>query len=117
MDARAGYHRTETQPTQRVQALMAAGMLRYWGFTPWMVIFGAGVGKAHAVCFLRVPQTPVGVGYVTIESAAEFADGTLPAGCYIPIDYDQVGSLSNAVEPGWTIHDAWVPEKAYGQPL
>lgn len=98
-------------------ALTAAGMLRYWGFTSWLVIYGAGIGDAHAVCFLQVPRAPDGVGFIMLESPAEFADATLPAGYYIPIDYDHVGSLSNAVTPGWTMRDAWAPEKAYGQPM
>jgi hypothetical protein len=98
-------------------ALAAAGMLRYWGFTPWLVIYGAGTGDAHAVCFLQVPRAPGGVDFIMLDSPAEFADATLPAGCYIPIDYDHVGSLSSAVAPGWTMRDAWVPEKAYGQPM
>jgi hypothetical protein len=56
-------------------------------------------------------------GFIALESPTEFADATLPAGYYIPIDYNQVGSLSNAVEPGWAMRDAWVLERAYGLPM
>jgi hypothetical protein len=95
-------------------ALMAAGMLRYWGFRPWLVTYGGASGDGHAVCFLQVPQPPAIVGFITLDSPAELSGETLPAGVYVPIDYDDVGSLSSAVHPGWTLKSAWVPESVYG---
>lgn len=35
------------------------------------------------------------------------------SGWYIPIDYDSVGSLSNAVGEGWKLRAIWEPESIY----
>jgi hypothetical protein len=92
-------------------------MLLYWGFRPWLVTYGGATGDGHAVCFLKVSQTPAGVGSITVDSPVELQGETLPAGVYVPIDYDDVGSLSKAVEPGWTLKSAWVPESVYGMTM
>ena len=36
------------------------------------------------------------------------------SGKYVPIDYNKAGSLSNAVEEGWTLRSINIPEKARG---
>jgi len=42
-------------------------------------------------------------------------DGTeLKPGKYLPIDYDQVGGLTNAVEKHWKLRSIYIPEKAWG---
>jgi hypothetical protein len=96
-------------------ALVTAGLLRYWGFTSWVVSFGPEYGGGHAMCFLQLTEAPEGYGSITLDAPLDLRGQTLPAGTYVPIDYDELGSFSNAVEEGWKLRGAWVPEELYGQ--
>jgi hypothetical protein len=96
-------------------ALVTAGLLRYWGFTAWVVSYGPEYGGGHAMCFLQQTEAPEGYGSITLDAPLDLRGQTLPAGVYVPIDYDEVGSFSNAVEDGWKLRGAWVPEEIYGQ--
>jgi hypothetical protein len=42
------------------------------------------------------------------------AGGSLRAGSYVPIDYGNVGSLTNAVARKFRVEQVWVPEEIYG---
>lgn len=97
-------------------ALYTAGLLRFWGWEPYLGSFGpsqSGIG--HAVCLsYEEGNLPGNFTYFEVASWAA-DDGTpLKSGKYIPIDYDKVGSLSTAVEKGWTLRSIYIPEKAWG---
>ncbi len=89
-------------------ALMTAGMLRFWGIPVFIGSLSSSTGS-HAVAL--VPTTRIPPGAMTIDIPA---GGTLRAGSYVPIDYDHVGRLSNAVARRFTVERIWVPEEIYG---
>ncbi|MCX7023416.1 MAG: WYL domain-containing protein [Spirochaetes bacterium] len=96
-------------------ALYTAGLLRYWGWNPYIGCFApSATGTGHAVCLVREPgAVPAGFAFWTIEAWTS-EDGTeLSPGTYIPVDYDHVGSLSEAVEKGWKLQEIYLPEKAW----
>ncbi len=98
-------------------ALHTAGLLRVWGWEPYLGTLGpVGGGVGHAVCLsFEEGSFPRAYTWFQIESWTA-RDGTpLKAGRSVPIDYDHVGSLSNAVSPGWKLIDVFVPETALGQ--
>jgi len=99
-------------------ALYTAGLLRFWGREPYIGSLGpAGSGSGHAVCLsFEAGSIPAGYTRFTIEEAASWGPA-VKAGVYVPIDYDLVGSLSNAVKPGWKLRDIYVPERIWGQSM
>ncbi|MDX9958026.1 MAG: hypothetical protein AB7T74_06110 [Clostridia bacterium] len=97
-------------------ALYTAGLLRFWGWEPYLGSFGpAGNGIGHAVC-LSYEEGSFARTFTYYEVASWSSyDGTpLKSGKYVPIDYDKVGSLSTAVTKGWTLRSIYIPEKAWG---
>jgi hypothetical protein len=97
-------------------ALYTAGLLRFWGWDPYLGSFGpSGSGIGHAVCLsYEEGSFPGPFTYFEVTSWTA-DDGTpLKPGRYVPIDYDKVGGLTNAVEKGWTLRSIYVPEKAWG---
>lgn len=97
-------------------ALYTAGLLRFWGWEPYLGSLGpsrGGVG--HAVC-LSYEEGRFSGAYTYFEVETwTTEDGTgLKPGKYVPIDYDQVGGLTNAVEKGWKLRSIYTPEKAWG---
>jgi transglutaminase-like putative cysteine protease len=97
-------------------ALYTAGLLRFWGWEPYLGSLGpARGGVGHAVC-LSYEEGSFSGGYTYFEVEAwTTEDGTgLKPGKYVPIDYDQVGGLTNAVEKGWKLRSIYTPEKAWG---
>jgi len=100
-------------------ALYTAGLLRFWGWVPYIGSFAASKGSiGHAVCLsFEEGAFPKNFEYFDID-AWETVDGSpLPAGRYVPIDYDHVGSLSNAVGSGWKLRSVFIPERIWGLPM
>ncbi len=89
-------------------ALMTAGMLQFWGIPVFIGSLSSSTGH-HAIAL--VPTTRVPPGAMTIDIPA---GGSLRAGSYVPIDYEHVGCLSNAVAREFTVERIWVPEEIYG---
>ncbi len=97
-------------------ALYTAGLLRFWGWDPYIGSLGPSRGGiGHAVCLSYEEGSFSGLyTYFELESwVAEDGTGLKP-GKYVPIDYDQVGGLTNAVEKGWKLRSIYIPEKAWG---
>ncbi len=97
-------------------ALYTAGLLRFWGWEPYLGFLGpAREGVGHAVC-LSYEKGIISDGYTYFELGYSITvDGTeLKPGKYLPIDYDQVGGLTNAVEKHWKLRSIYIPEKAWG---
>jgi hypothetical protein len=97
-------------------ALYTAGLLRFWGWEPYLGSFGpSGGGTGHAVCLsYEEGSLPGNFTYYEVASWSTYDGTSLKSGKYIPIDYEKVGSLSNAVEKGWTLRSIYIPEKAWG---
>jgi hypothetical protein len=97
-------------------ALYTAGLLRFWGWEPYIGSLAASRGSTgHAVCLsFEEGAFPKGYTYFDIDEWTTEDGSPLPAGTYVPIDYDHVGSLSNAVGSGWKLRSVYIPEKAWG---
>lgn len=98
-------------------ALYTAGLLRFWGWEPYLGAFGpAGGGDGHMVCLsFEAGSFPKGYSYFDVTHATA-EDGTpLKSGRYVPIDYDKVGGLTNAVSPGWKLREFFIPESVWGR--
>jgi len=98
-------------------ALFTAGLLRYWGWNAEIAGFESpSRADGHAVAFVRVANPIPGIGSYTIVPEGAASDRGLRSGTYIPIDYDEVGSLSSAVGRGWRLVTLWEnPESLYGR--
>ena len=97
-------------------ALYTAGLLRFWGWEPYLGALGsARGGVGHALC-LSYEEGSFSSSYTYFEvESGTTEDGTgLKPGKYVPIDYDHVGGLSGAVEKGWKLRSIHTPEKAWG---
>ncbi len=99
-------------------SLYTAGLLRFWGWEPYLGVLAASrtSSTAHAVCLsFEEGSFPGSYTWFQVE-AWTTPDGTsLKPGRYVPIDYDHVGSLSNAVSPGWKLQEIYIPESAWGR--
>ncbi len=97
-------------------ALYTAGLLRYWGWEPYIgSLAGSDSGIGHAVCLsYEEGSFPDGFTYFDIEAWTTRDGAEVRPGTYVPIDYDHVGSLSNAVGKGWKLRSIYTPEKAWG---
>ncbi len=89
-------------------ALMTAGMLRFWDVPVFIGSLSSSTG-IHAVALVPTARVPPGAMTIDIP-----AGGSLRAGSYVPIDYANVGRLSNAVARKFTVTRIWVPEEIYG---
>ena len=100
-------------------ALYIAGLLRFWGWQPYIACFNPPRGNGHAVCFSYegTGGFPKHYTYYTLEGKTSWDGTALPNGKYIPIDFDHVGSLSNAVGEGWELGEIFIPEKIWGMKL
>ena len=97
-------------------ALYSAGLLRFWGWQPYLGCLSPGRGDVgHAIC-LSYEEGSFSSSFTYYDiGAGRTEDGSpLKAGRYVPIDYDEVGELTNASGKGWKLREIYVPEKAYG---
>jgi len=100
-------------------ALYTAGLLRFWGWEPYLGSLAASErSTGHAVCLsFEEGSFPQGYTYFEIDGWTTEDGSPLQAGTYVPIDYDHVGSLSNAVGSGWKLRSVYIPERAWGLPM
>ncbi|HUX20970.1 MAG TPA: WYL domain-containing protein [Spirochaetia bacterium] len=97
-------------------ALFTAGLLHYWGWNAYVATFDPPEGgTGHAVAFVRVQEAIPGIGSYTIP--ASYAARGLAPGIYVPIDYNDVGGLTDAVGPGWLLDELYDPESLYGRAM
>ena len=97
-------------------ALMTAGLVRFWGGRPYIASFAPEVhGSGHAICLVYSDTLPdFGMYYQFDEPTYLHGGGTAPDGYYIPVDYDNVGGISNAMRKNWILRALYVPEEIYG---
>jgi hypothetical protein len=96
-------------------ALYSAGLLRFWGWEPYLGCLSPGRGKeGHAIC-LSYEEGSFSSSFTYFDlTAGSTEDGSpLKCGRYVPIDYDCVGALSNAAGKCWKLVEIFVPEKAW----
>lgn len=88
-------------------ALVTAGLLQFWQIPVYLASIASDTGF-HAVALVRTPRPPAGALFFTFEDWPN-----LPGGKYVPIDYDAVGDLTNAVGRDYRIRKVWVPHTVY----
>ena len=90
-------------------ALFTCGLLSYWDIESYVGSFGPESGTGHAVSLIPVDSPVENYIYYRLEGYDNFPDA-----CYIPIDYNHVGSLSNAVDSEWNLRNIYIPSEIYG---
>lgn len=94
-------------------AIFSAAMLAYWGWEAYVASLSTNPNDAHAVVFVRVKRVPSWASFYEVSAGPE--DPRFAAsGIFVPVDYDVVGGLSDAVTPGSTVTDIVVPTEWYG---
>ena len=93
-------------------ALFTCGLLTYWGIESVVgVLRIKGKNTGHAVCLMYIGNIIPGRGlYYEIDNVCGFKPGV-----YIPIDYENIGSFSNAVGEDWVLKEMYKPEEIYGK--
>jgi predicted transglutaminase-like cysteine proteinase len=94
-------------------AIFSAAMLTYWGWEAYVASLSTNPNDAHAVVFVRVDQPPSWASYYEVTAGPEDPRFET-SGIFVPVDYDIVGGLSNAVTPGSKVTDIVVPREWYG---
>ncbi len=97
-------------------SLITCGLLRYWGIASYVGRLSAPNGdSAHAICLVYQSIKPTNGLYFYISSDATYYGFKISAGYYIPIDYENVKDLSNAVDDSWELETIYYPEDIYGK--
>lgn len=74
-------------------------------------------GTGHAVCLVRWPERPGGLGYYYLEAARTRSGRPVPPSWYVPIDYELVGGTTSAMRESWKLTFLYVPENIYGSSM
>jgi hypothetical protein len=99
-------------------ALLTAGLCRFWGWATYVGSIGPETGTGHAVCLVRMNLKPdASYAYYHFPERTSFHGKFVPAGYYVPVDYEHVGGLSNAVEKVWRLRGIYEPESIYGKAM
>ncbi len=99
-------------------ALFTCGLLRYWGWNASVGGFSwPGSASGHAVALVRSGAPIEGYGSIRIPAGVVLAGQEVKAGYWIPIDYQVVGGLSNAVGADAKLDHVWEPESLYGREM
>jgi hypothetical protein len=94
-----------------------AGLLRFWGWQPYIgCLRPPRDGVGHAICLsCEEGEISDSFTYYRLDEGVT-DDGTfLAAGKYVPIDYEDVGALTNASGPDWKLAHIYTPESTYGK--
>jgi len=99
-------------------ALYTCGMLRFWGWNSKVAsYYPPGGGEGHAIAFVWSKRPIEGYGYFEIGEGT-YAGGTkVRPGYWIPIDYEAVGGVTNAMDTDWELLDLAEPESLYRQEM
>jgi hypothetical protein len=63
----------------------------------------------------NVKPADSGYSYYHFPEGENFAGKAVPASYYVPVDYEKVDGLSNAVEKRWSLRGIYEPESIYGK--
>jgi len=81
------------------------------GYSSFVASFSPDTGIGHAVCMVYLSEKPpADYGWHSLEGWYGF-----PVGNYVPIDYNHVCELSNAVEEGCSLRNLFRPKEIYGR--
>ncbi len=99
-------------------ALFCCGLLRFWGWDPFVGSFAPSEQAiGHAVCLVRVSACLPRFRAWTVETDGILGGYAVEAGTYVPVDYEKVGDLTNAVGEDWRLRVIWKPEAIYGEEM
>jgi hypothetical protein len=97
-------------------ALMTCGLLRYWGWNCRVASYGpSDGGTGHAIAMVWSEKPVKGCGYVYLREGTYIGRSAVKPGYYIPIDYNYVGGISEAVGRDWYLRNFYKPEEIYGK--
>lgn len=82
-------------------ALFTEGLLRYWGIRAYIgsLRFADPERVGHALVLIGLTQIPEGMEWFSPRGLGA-GGAEVPPGRYIPVDYNLVGAVTDAVKPG-----------------
>lgn len=87
-------------------ALYACGMLRFWGWNCKVAgYYPPNGGDGHALALVWSENPIQGYGYIEVPEGVYVGGEEMRPGCWIPIDYDQVGAFSEVMGTNWQLWD------------
>lgn len=92
-------------------AIMTAALLQFWGMHSRIGVVSSSTGH-HAITL--VPASNVPSTFMIIRNDLEHTNVTTR---YTPIDYDNVGDLSNAVGRTFTLENVYDATEMFGRPF
>jgi len=96
-------------------ALVTCGLLRFWGWNSRVACFAPSEHAFGHAITLVWSETRIGsYSYYYFSEDQLINRKILKAGYYIPIDYQAVGDITNAMGEEWILTDVWKPEEIYG---
>jgi hypothetical protein len=97
-------------------ALVTAGLVIFWGGEAYIGCFSPpGNRNGHAVCMIYVPDIPGDFQYYYLYGSPAAESGEpIPAKYYVPVDYQEVGGLSDPETKDWELNSMYIPENMYG---
>jgi hypothetical protein len=99
-------------------AELTCGLLRYWCWDPYVGCFESPAGdEGHAICLIRVSRVEPGFASFAIPEGSTLNNDGVAAGSYVPVDYDVVGGITNAMGRNWKLDALFVPERIYGSAM
>lgn len=97
-------------------AIFTSDFLTFWGEDSFVGgLYNARTG--HAIALLKVDIVPKGYQSIDLNKYTGYREIGIPTGIYIPIDYNYLGTYSNATEMGMVLEKIWISKAIIGQPL
>ncbi len=99
-------------------ALLTAAFCLYWGWDAYIGCFYGDSNIGHALCLVKYPfNVPKDFISWKIDKSETAEGDIIQNGNYIPVDYNYVGSFSNAIQAGMKLKYVCTPEKMYNLPF
>jgi len=99
-------------------ALLTCGLFRFWNIAAYVgCIRDHGTREGHAVCLVYQTREPIYRVHYHLDDSMTWSGRALPTGYYVPVDYENVGSLSSAVGKDWKLTTIYTPERIYGMSM
>jgi hypothetical protein len=96
-------------------SLVTVLLARFWGWDAYVACF-FDRRSGHAIAMVRSPG-PVPRNYqsFSLTGVRTLHGDSVPAGRYVPVDYEHVGSYSTALRAGMVMEYIMSPEQMYGE--
>jgi hypothetical protein len=100
-------------------ALFTCGLLTFWGYTSYVGSVDGNGGGGHALTLFYKKTKPANYQYryYYFPVDTRLSGVELPAGYYLPIDYNHTGTFSEATADGSPLRRVYEPRLIYDKPM